>query len=382
MKVFMDGNIPVKSWCELPEEGAIKQAINLSKLPFAYHHIALMPDTHQGYGMPIGGVLATTNVIVPNAVGVDIGCGMLAARTNLSAIGAKELINVLQLIRESVPVGFKHNKRRTDIEARLHHAPVICQEYESAQYQVGSLGGGNHFIEIQKGDDGFIWFMIHSGSRNLGKKVCDYYNKIANDNNERWFSSVPKEWDLAFLPANSEDGKAYIAEMEYCQRFALQNRKVMQERIEKAFVRVIPSFGVVNVVNINHNYARQEHHFGKNVWVHRKGATSAYDGETGIIPGSQGTKSYIVTGKGNPNSFMSCSHGAGRRMGRKEAQRVLILEDEIKLMNDQGIIHGIRNVSDLDEAAGAYKDINVVMSEQQDLVSIKVELSPIAVIKG
>ena len=223
--------------------------------------------------------------------------------------------------------------------------------------------------------------MIHSGSRNLGKKVADHYNKIAKDLNEQWFSSVPKEWDLAFLPLDTEEGKSYMDEMQYCVDFAFANRKLMMDNICKIFKDETGCvFG--EMINIAHNYAKMENHFGKNVLVHRKGATSAKLGELGIIPGSQGTASYIVRGKGNVDSFMSCSHGAGRAMGRKDAQRKLNLEDEISKLDKQGIIHGIRNVSDLDEASGAYKDIECVISSQLDLIEPLVKLIPHAVIKG
>jgi tRNA-splicing ligase RtcB len=223
--------------------------------------------------------------------------------------------------------------------------------------------------------------MLHSGSRNLGKKVCDYYNKIAKNLNEQWCSSIPKEWDLAFLPLDDEIGQAYMAEMQYCVDFALANRTLMMNNILDIFASET-AWGVSELINIAHNYARMEHHFGKNVMVHRKGATSARLNEYGIIPGSQGTASYIVNGKGNPDSFMSCSHGAGRAMGRKQAERTLDLITEQKKLDDQGIIHAIRGVHDLDEASGAYKDIDVVMAEQSDLVSIVAKLSPLAVIKG
>ena len=229
--------------------------------------------------------------------------------------------------------------------------------------------------------------MIHSGSRNLGKKVGDHYNKEAKKLNEKYFSSVPKEWDLAFLPLDSTVGKDYLIEMEYCVEFALANRKLMIERIMESFSDTIPdvlfvAFDGNTIINIAHNYARLENHFGHNVLVHRKGATSAKTGEIGIIPGSQGTSSYIVKGKGNPDSFMSCSHGAGRKMGRKAAQKNLNLDYEIKRLDDQGIIHSIRTEADLDEASGAYKDISKVMAEQADLVEVLVELKPLAVIKG
>jgi tRNA-splicing ligase RtcB len=234
--------------------------------------------------------------------------------------------------------------------------------------------------------------MIHSGSRNLGLKVAQHYNEIARIQNARWFTSVPTEWDLAFLPINSRDGQNYIREMEYCVQFALANRKLMMERCKEAFLYIAGEYSDVQLktigidfepmINIAHNYAKLEHHFGQNVWVHRKGATLASEGTIGIIPGSQGTKSYIVKGKGNPESFDSCSHGAGRKLGRKEAERTLNLEEEVRKLDEQGIIHGIRGTSELDEAPGAYKNIDVVMENQKDLVEILVELTPLAVIKG
>ena len=229
--------------------------------------------------------------------------------------------------------------------------------------------------------------MIHSGSRNLGKQVADYYNKLAIALNEKWHSLVPKEWELAFLPIDSEEGQAYIREMNYCVDFALANRKLMMDRIIKIFGEVLSngkeySWGVEPMINIAHNYAKMENHYNKNVMVHRKGATLATTDTIGIIPGSQGTKSYIVRGKGNPESFNSCSHGAGRKMGRKQAEQTLNLEEEVKKLDDQHILHAIRGVKDLDEASGAYKDVKEVMENQKDLVDILVELSPLGVIKG
>ena len=233
--------------------------------------------------------------------------------------------------------------------------------------------------------------MIHSGSRNLGKQVADHYNRIAIELNKKWFSEVTKEWDLAFLPVDSEEGQAYIKEMQYCVDFALANRKLMMDRIMEIFKNIIGSdfnnitskeFNNVDIINIAHNYARLENHFGENVWVHRKGATLATENTIGIIPGSQGTKSYIVKGKGNKESFMSCSHGAGRKMSRTQAIEELDLEKEIKISDDLGVIHGIRNKEDLDEAPSSYKNIDEVMENQKDLVEILVELTPLAVIKG
>jgi len=242
-------------------------------------------------------------------------------------------------------------------------------------YQLGTLGGGNHFIEIQKGSDGHIWVMIHSGSRNLGYKVANQYNEEANELNEKWHTSVPKEHQLAFLPVDSQLGKEYMTEMNYCVDFALANRKLMMDRI-------LDIFGVEHdpMINIAHNYASLENHFGKNVFIHRKGATLAREGTVGIIPGSMGTKSYIVEGLGNKESFESCSHGAGRKMGRGEAIRSLNLEEEQAKM--EGVLGKPRTQQDLEEAPGAYKDIDVVMDNQKDLVKILVELRPLGVIKG
>jgi tRNA-splicing ligase RtcB len=262
---------------------------------------------------------------------------------------------------------------------------VMAREYATARRSLGTLGGGNHFIEIQKGSDGYIWVMLHSGSRNPGKQVADYYNKKAIELNEKYYSQIPQKWELAFLPLDSEDGQEYMEEMRSCVEYAFINRKLMIDRIVEVFKDVINESEQIcfdPMINIAHNYATMEHHFGKNVLVHRKGATSAKNGEIGIIPGSQGTSSYIVKGRGNMDSFMSCSHGAGRKMGRKQAERTLNLEEEVKKLNDRGILHAIRGVGDLDEASGAYKDIDVVMKEQEDLVEIMVKLEPLAVIKG
>lgn len=398
MKQIDTEKVPIKMWLEDIEDGAIKQIVNLANLPFVFQWVAIMPDSHQGYGMPIGGVLATDGVVIPNAVGVDIGCGMCAVKTSLTELSPDNIRKIMGEIRKVVPVGMgkKHSEEQdfklmpgdsisklsiADMMLTLH--PICHKEFSNALKSLGTLGGGNHFIEIQKGSDGHIWIMIHSGSRNLGKQVADYYNDVAVKLNKKWHSAVPEEHELAFLPTDSKEGKSYLNEMQYCVDFALANRKLMLQRIIDSFVKIIGTeWKTEPFINIAHNYARLEHHMGRDVIVHRKGATSARIGEIGIIPGSQGTKSYIVEGRGNIESFQSCSHGAGRKMGRKEACRTLNLEEEIKKLTDQGIVHGIRTVGDLDEAAGAYKDIKMVMENQKDLVEIVVELSPLGVIKG
>ncbi|MCG8580866.1 MAG: RtcB family protein [Bacteroidales bacterium] len=385
-QVISSENRPIKLWLDDIEGNALSQAKNMANLPFVHRHVALMPDAHSGYGMPIGGVLATKGVIIPNAVGVDIGCGMCAMRTSLDDADTETLKQIMSRIRKTIPVGFNWHKEAQDIKhmPRAEELPPIVERhYEKASKQIGSLGGGNHFIEIQHGSDGKVWVMIHSGSRNLGKQVADFYNKKAKQLNERWHSAVPASYDLAFLPIETDEAHAYINEMNYCVDFAFANRRLMMERVQHAFMDVFKGDVMFDdLINIAHNYAAWENHFKENVLVHRKGATRARLGETGIIPGSQGTRSYIVEGLGNTESFESCSHGAGRVMGRKQAQRELDLKSEIKKLNDKGIIHGIRHQKDLDEASGAYKDIDVVMANQTDLVRVKVELEPLAVVKG
>ena len=240
----------------------------------------------------------------------------------------------------------------------------------------------NHFIELQKSNDGFIYAMVHSGSRNIGFKVAKHYNDLAIALNKKWYSSIPKKHQLAFLPLDSEEGRLYMDEMQYCIDFAHMSRNLMIKHICESIDEVIPNVSYEPPIDISHNFAAMENHFGKNVMVHRKGATKAYKGQLGIIPGSQGTASYIVEGLGNPESFMSCSHGAGRKMSRTRAKNELSLEEEIQRLDDQGIVHGLRQQKDLDEAAGAYKDIESVMAMQEDLVKVRVKLTPLAVIKG
>ena len=388
-KIISTEKIPIKLWLDNPEEGALKQAINLANLPFAFSHICLMPDTHQGYGMPIGGVLATKNVIIPNAVGVDIGCGMCAMKTNIEVDGLsrEQLTQIMTGIRELVPLGFEHHKERQDESLmpqgfQIDEMVIVKRQYLAALKQLGTLGGGNHFVELQRSDDGFLWIMVHSGSRNFGLQVAEYYNKKAKKLNQIYYSSVEAKVDLAFLPFETDEAHIYYKEMQYCTEFALANRKLMMERIQQVISSELRAVAYEPMINIAHNYAAWEKHFDEKVIVHRKGATSAKLGELGIIPGSQGTKSYIVEGLGNPESFMSCSHGAGRVMSRKAAIRDLDLDEEKRKLDDLGIIHSIRSKSDLEEASSAYKDISQVMALQSDLVKIKTELTPLAVIKG
>jgi tRNA-splicing ligase RtcB len=328
--------------------------------------------------MPIGGVVGCEKVIVPAFVGVDIGCGMYAVKTSLKDIDTDSLKTIMGEIRDSVPVGFNwHGKGQDDeiFDRDWSKYPIANEQYQKARRQLGTLGGGNHFIEIQKGDDDHIWFMIHSGSRNVGYTVANHYIKESKKLADRWFSQC----SVGFIPQGDPLFDTYVNEMKLCLDFALANREVMASRIKDAFISVIEC-EFLESINIHHNYATLENHYDKNVWLHRKGATSAKNGEIGLIPGSQGTCSYVVKGKGCLESFMSCSHGAGRMMSRNEARKTLKVEDEQAKMS--GILHSIRSEKDLDEAPSAYKDIDVVMSEQTDLVDVVVKLIPLGIIKG
>lgn len=376
---------PIKLWLENLEANALAQAKNLANLPFTFSHVPIMPDSHAGYGMPIGSILATKDVVVPNAVGVDIGCGMCALRTEVTEITTDEIKATLGKAREKIPLGFNsHDERQDESLMPAGHLELeqVSKGYFKALKQIGTLGGGNHFIELQKGSDGYLWIMIHSGSRNLGHSVASWYNKAAIKMNERFHSVVTKNMELAFLPIETPEAKKYLAEMNYCIEFALANRKLMMTRMVESLTEVLGEFEHDEIINKSHNFAAWEHHFGSNVLVHRKGATKAKAGELGMIPGSQGSSSYIVKGLGNPDSFESCSHGAGRTMGRKQAQRELDLEAEIAALNAKGVVHGIRHVRDLDEAPSAYKNIDEVMQNQTDLAEIVVELKPLGVLKG
>lgn len=383
--IFDDlSKIPIKSWADDIENNTLGQIYNLSNLPFAFKHIAILPDVHFGKGMPIGSVVVTKNVIVPNAVGSDIGCGMVAAKTsmNIKDTSIEEIKTITGAIRQQIPVGFKKHKQRQNW-ADFDDAPLIAiveSELNNAAYQLGTLGGGNHFIELQSDTNSYIWIMLHSGSRHIGYAIAKYYHTQAVILCEKWFSDLPTK-DLSFLPLDSSEGNEYLDAMDFALKYALANRRRMLKRIE-VIIRNVKNAKLHEPINVHHNFAAMENHFGQNVMVHRKGATRAYEGQLGIIPGSQGSHSYIVKGKGNPESFKSCSHGAGRIMSRTKAKSDLDLETEKKKLDDMGVIHSVRNVSDLDEAPGSYKDIETVMANQKDLVDIQVKLKPLAVIKG
>lgn len=390
MEVKMINNRPVKIWTNNVEESAMRQIENLTTLPFLYHHLAIMPDVHTGMGMPIGGVLACEDAIIPNAVGVDIGCGMCAVKTNwkVSEIPPHVLRKkIMKGIRERIPLGMDHHKEKQDVRFlpeghEVEKMKIVKARQESILHEVGTLGGGNHFIELQKDENDILWIMIHSGSRNLGARVGAYYNEVAKTLNSGWHSVVSPEINLAFLPQGSREFGMYWEEMKYCVDFALCNRKLMMDRIEEVLSDTLTGIEFDPMINIAHNYAACENHFGKNVFVHRKGATLAQKGIIGIIPGSQGTASYIVEGLGNPDSFCSCSHGAGRVLSRKAAIRTLNMAEEVAQLEAKGIVHAIRCQDDMQEASGAYKNIEEVIANELDLVKVRTRLLPVAVIKG
>jgi len=399
-------------WLDKIEPDALKQAKNIANLRGAFHHIAIMPDAHVGYGMPIGGVLATRDIIVPNAVGVDIGCGMVAVKTSIQEINRPTLKQVLEKLRKTIPTGFNHHKQPQDWEgfSRAPDVPIIRQELKSARRQIGTLGGGNHFLEVlQEADDKKhnlksnknIWLMLHSGSRNFGLKVASAYHKKAVLYCQNKNIKIPDR-ELAFIEIKSKEGQEYWQAMNYCLEFAAANRRLMMERFMAIFQDIIgcefinfnkehdqeyptPTLPFARrgsegiSVCIHHNYASEEEHFSEKVIVHRKGATSANAGQLGIVPGSMGTPSYIIEGLGNQESFMSSAHGAGRQMGRKEANRRLNekqAEEAIK-----GVLFG-RWHGKFDEAPQAYKDIEEVIDKQIDLARPIVKLKPKMVMIG
>lgn len=390
MEVKIINNRPVKIWTNDVEESAMRQIENLTTLPFLYHHLAIMPDVHTGMGMPIGGVLACDGAVIPNAVGVDIGCGMCAVKTNWKVEDLPTHVlrkEIMKGIRERIPLGMDHHQEAQDEKYLpqghdIDKMEVVKRRQNSVLHEVGTLGGGNHFIELQKDEEGNLWIMIHSGSRNLGKQVGDYYNQLAASLNEKWHSVVSPDIRLPFLAHGTREFGMYWNEMKFCIDFALCNRRLMMERIQEVIADSLKGIEFEPMINIAHNNAAFEHHFGKDVIVHRKGATLAREGVIGIIPGSQGTASYIVEGLGNPDSFCSCSHGAGRVLSRKAAIKTLNMAEEVAQLESKGIVHAIRCQDDMQEASGAYKDIEEVIANELDLVKVKTRLLPIAVIKG
>lgn len=399
---------PIKVWLEdinSIDENCLEQAYHLANLPFVHKWVSLMPDTHAGKGMPIGGVIATKDVIIPNAVGVDIGCGMNFIPTNIKVADIKDIQtgngNIIQSIigdiMREIPLNQERYKEKQESKV-LDEALVNIDKYseseellpliEDGYYQVGSLGGGNHFIELQEDQDGFLCIMLHSGSRHLGKAICDYFHKKATALNNMWFSQVPEEYHLAFLPTASKEGAQYINWMNLALDYAFENRAHMLKKTCDIVKKIIEKHTDLEVlfgeeINCHHNYAALENHYGKNVWVHRKGATRVREGELAVIPGAMGSYSYVVEGKGNPESFCTSSHGAGRCYSRSGAMRTFTTEQVMVDLKENGVVLGKRKKNDVaEECRFAYKDIDVVMANQSDLVTPIRKLKTVGVVKG
>lgn len=407
--VIHEDGVPIKAWTNgvTLEDSARKQLVNVAKLPFIHHHVAVMPDVHWGMGATVGSVIPTKGAIVPAAVGVDIGCGMVAARTSLNANDLPDnLFAIRSAIEKAVPHGRTdrggdsdrgawHNVPDAvanaltdfdsgDLAARLNvitdKHPKLGKPAKRAPRHLGTLGTGNHFIELCLDEAGDVWVMLHSGSRGIGNAIGQYFIERAKEDMKRWFINLPDE-DLAYLPEGSQNFDDYVEAVEWAQNFALQNRSLMlaatMRAIQKGMGREF-AWGSV-AVNCHHNYVARENHFGANVFVTRKGAVRARLGDLGIIPGSMGAKSFIVRGLGNPESFNTCSHGAGRAMSRNEAKRRFTLADH------EAATAGIECRKDadvIDETPMAYKDINAVMAAQADLVEIVHTLRQVVCVKG
>lgn len=395
--VISKANVPIKIWSDLAtvESAAIDQLTNTANLPFVFKHIAAMPDVHLGKGATVGSVIASKGAICPAAVGVDIGCGMAAVRTDLDpAIVQEKIVAIRHAIERSIPVGHESNRSITNTAEgwsgwRNWDALTVVGKdkdhydmLKRAKSQLGSLGGGNHFIEVCLDTQSRVWVMLHSGSRNIGKVVAERHIDKAKGIMKQMFISLPDP-DLAYFAQGTQEFANYLADLEWCQEYAAQNRREMLDRVIKDLSYTVhgePDAVEVDIkVNCHHNYVARESHYGENVLVTRKGAVRAREGDLGIIPGSMGTRSYIVKGLGNAESFCSCSHGAGRRMSRSEAKRTFTVQDfaaqtaGVECRKDDGV---------LDEIPGAYKSIDVVMANQTDLVEVLHELKQVMCVKG
>lgn len=367
-------DVNVNMWSDNLEKSCIEQALTAATVLPVFRSISIMPDGHCGYALPIGGVVPLIDAVFPYGVGMDIGCGMSTIKLSITDIDPEVHKKIRTIIRENIPIG---KNRRTipldwigfDYYGNIKN-PIIEREIENARTSLGTLGGNNHFIEVQKGSDGYIYVMIHSGSRNLGKQICEYYHKLAIEK-----GVVPdgmKEYAY-FNHNNSNEFQEYWSAMNFALDFAKENRRAMLDIIITIFKMNIPNIEVLDYTNIHHNYASTEKHYGKMVFVHRKGATLASEDTIGIIPGSKGRSSYMVKGLGELESYNSCSHGAGRTMSRGEARRKYSVEDCLATLRTTGLTCDERDVR-ADEGDESYKDINVVMKNQSDLVETIIEL--------
>lgn len=400
-----EGGKPVKMWTQgVPVEPAAKEQLaKLAQLPFVFHHVAVMPDVHVGKGSTIGSVIPTLGAVIPAAVGVDIGCGMMAAKTTLRAADLPDNLSKLRsAIEQAVPHGMSpktRNHKGRDVGSWNNPPPAvdagwaklkdefdaICRKYPKLRgtnnhKHLGTLGSGNHFVEVCLDEEGAVWVMLHSGSRGVGNAIGTHFIELARQDMRRHQVNLPDQ-DLAYLEEGTAHYDDYVEAVGWAQKFARINREVMMHNVIHAMRGALPTpFDAhVEAVNCHHNYVQKEKHFGKDVLVTRKGAVSAREGELGIIPGSMGAKSFIVRGKGNPDSFNSCSHGAGRIMSRTEAKRRFTRADM------ERVLQGVESRKDegvIDEIPMAYKDIDAVMHAQRDLVEVVHTLKQVVCVKG
>jgi tRNA-splicing ligase RtcB len=390
-----EGLVPVKVYTGEIEPAARQQLVNISRLPIVHHHVAAMPDVHLGIGATVGSVIPTKKAIIPAAVGVDIGCGMMATRLSLGANELEEssLKKVFAQIARDVPVGFgQHSDRdaRTEAAKRFQkELRKILQKHAGVEkrvgrnsswvHQLGTLGGGNHFIEVCLDESDRVWVMLHSGSRGIGNAIGSYFIELAKKDSLKNNVHLP-DADLAYFPEGAQHFDDYVEAVGWAQDYARANREEMMDLVLGAMRRHLPSFEVTDeAVNCHHNYVERETHYGERVWVTRKGAIRAGAGELGIIPGSMGARSYIVRGKGSAESFLSCAHGAGRKMSRNAAQKCFSVKD-LETQTEGVICRKDKGV--IDEIPGAYKNIDEVMANQADLVDVVHTLKQVICVKG
>lgn len=397
-----EGSAPIKLWTRgVPlEDQARAQLQNMAKLPFIHRHIAVMPDVHLGKGATVGSVVPTIGAIIPAAVGVDIGCGMIAARTSLVAEDLPDNLAALRsAIERAVPHGRTVGRGRRDKgswdtppQRTVEGWSTLSEDFRRITerharlkntnnlHHLGTLGTGNHFVEVCLDEEGRVWFMLHSGSRGVGNAIGTHFIELAKQDMRRHMINLPDE-DLAYLPEGTEHYDDYVFAVDWAQRYARTNRQIMMQHVIDAARGVIakPFEAQAEAVNCHHNYVSREHHFGQDIFVTRKGAVSARKGELGIIPGSMGAKSFIVRGLGNDDSFHSCSHGAGRVMSRTQARKLITMEDHAKATAH---VECRKDADVVDESPAAYKSIEAVMEAQKDLVEIVHTLRQVVCVKG
>lgn len=387
----------VKAWMDGVkfEDKAVQQLKNMATMPFVFKYVAGMPDVHFGMGGPVGAVFPTKGAVCPATCGVDIGCGMMALKLSLTKGDLGDLHSVRLAIEKAVPAGRTNNGAKGDrgawfnvpeyIQSVWYHEFMDRYDRLVAKHpgalakntvsQLGTLGTGNHFIELSEDEEGAVWIVLHSGSRGMGNKIGQYFTNVAKAKCAEYFVNLPDQ-DLAYLPAGTEEFKDYRDAVQLAQDFALRNRRLMADAILETFLDYVT---VRETINCHHNYISWENHFGENIIVTRKGAVRARLGDAGIIPGSMGAKTYIVRGLGNPDSFCTCSHGAGRAMSRTQAVKQFTVEDHIKATEG---VECLKDKSVLDETPAAYKDIDAVMAAQSDLVEIVHTLKQFVNVKG